>query len=74
MSTIVIDAAFRDNLLAVGSAELRDEEGKLVGRFVAGDAIPEHSGISYEEMERRFASNGPKYSTSEILEHLRKLA
>jgi hypothetical protein len=74
MSTIVVDATLKEKLLAIGAAELRDEAGNVLGRFVPDEVIPEDSDISYEEMERRANSDGPKYTTAEVLAHLRKLA
>jgi hypothetical protein len=76
MSTIVIDAGLREKLLAAGKrVELRDEAGNLVGQFVpAGEIIPEFASISYAEMERRANSDGPKYTTAQVMEYLRKLA
>ena len=38
MTTIVVDAALRAKLLAAGRvAELRDENGAIIGRFVAAN-------------------------------------
>ena len=41
MSTVVIDAATRDKLLAAGGlVEFRDEAGNLIGRFARTDGSP----------------------------------
>ncbi len=75
MSSIVIDTHLRDKLMAAGSTvELRDESGQLIGRFISEEALPWDRSIGMDEMIRRADSTGPKYTTAQVMEHLRKLA
>jgi hypothetical protein len=78
MSVIVIDAALKEKLLvAGGAAELRDEAGNLVGRFLRWEdpALYERPelDISEEESKRRLAPDAKTYTTAEVLEYLRGL-
>ena len=73
MSVVAIDAATKAKLLAAGgTAELRDEAGNLVGRFVPEAGGPELT-LSEAEVRRRLAPDAKTYSTTEVLEHLRGL-
>jgi hypothetical protein len=77
MSTIVVDAAMRAKLLAAGDlAEIRDERGQVIGRFVATPPpvvyVMEGELPSDEEIDRRLRE-GRSYSTEEVMERLRSL-
>jgi hypothetical protein len=78
MSVIVIDAALKAKLLAAGgTAELRDEAGNRIGRFLRWEE-PAPSGraelnLSDEELTRRLAPDAKTYTTAEVLDHLRGL-
>jgi hypothetical protein len=78
MSWIIVDAALRDRLLnATTGAEFRDEQGRLLGRFVPPNdpdewEIPE-LGLSEEELARRLAPDAKTYTTAEVLSYLRSL-
>jgi len=77
MSTVVVDAAFREKLLAVGSgAELRDESGQLLGRFVAASPAElyeiEGPEVSDEELDRRERED-PSFTADQVMERLREL-
>lgn len=78
MSVIVIDQAMKAKLLAAGGvAELRDEAGNVVGRFLAWEdpALYERPELelSEEEVRRRLAPDAKTYTTAEVLEYLRGL-
>jgi hypothetical protein len=78
MSRIIVDAALREKLLgAFGGAELRDEQGHKLGRFVPEYdpslfEIPDLE-LSTEELARRLAPDARTYTTGEVLAHLRSL-
>ena len=78
MSTIVVDAVLRDRLLATAAeAEVRDEQGRKLGRFIpeidpAQFAVPGLD-LSPAELARRRAPDAKTYSTAEVLAHLRSL-
>jgi hypothetical protein len=75
---IVIDAAMKEKLLAAGgSADLYDEAGQFLGRFVIRNdpslcERPELD-ISEEELRRRLAPDAKTYTTAEVLAYLRSL-
>lgn len=76
MTTILADAALRDKLLgATGIAEIRDEAGDLIGRFLPAGHPDEEIKIALgqEELERRLSPNCKTYTTAEILAHLQEL-
>jgi hypothetical protein len=78
MSTIVVDAALRDRLLAASAeAEIRDEQGRKLGRFIP-EINPEQFTVpgldlSPAELARRRAPDAKTYTTAEVLDHLRSL-
>jgi hypothetical protein len=81
MSTVVIDAATRDKILAAGGVvEFRDEAGNLIGRFARTDGPPippagyEIVGDwpSDEEIDRR-ERESKMYTAAEVEERLRQL-
>jgi hypothetical protein len=76
MSTIVVDTGLRNKLLAAGAtAEIRDESGGLIGRFVADPrALYEIEGpeVSDEELDRR-ERDDREYTPDEVMQRLREL-
>jgi hypothetical protein len=78
MSSIIVDAALRDKLLTANSeAELRDEQGRLLGKFVPTPDLTffEIPGLDLppEEVRRRLAPDAKTHTTAEVLEYLRSL-
>jgi hypothetical protein len=73
MSTIVVDAGLRNKLLAAGAtAEIRDESGSLIGRFVADPrALYEIEGpeVTDEELDRRMLEDR-EYSPEQVMQRL----
>jgi len=77
MSTIVVDAAMRAKLLAAGDlAEIRDESGQVIGRFLAAPPpviyVMEGELPSDEEIDRRLREDR-SFTTEEVMERLRSL-
>ena len=77
MSTVIVDAAMRDKLIAAGDdIEFRDESGKLVAHFVKPEAPYGYivDGIlpSSEELDR-IERDSPRVSTDQVMERLRQL-
>jgi hypothetical protein len=76
MTTIVVDAALRDKLLTARRvAEVRDEAGQLIGRFIPAEHPDDDAelGLSEDELRRRLDVNCKTYSTAEVLAYLRGL-
>ena len=77
MTTIVVDAAMRAKLVsATSEAEVRDEDGNLIGRFLPAetpDAEELDHGLSPEELARRLSPDCKTFTTAEVLAHLRGL-
>jgi hypothetical protein len=78
MTRIVLDAELRTKLLSLAQPlELCDESGKVVARvFPAADLSEyelEEPPYDEEELRRLEASNERRYTTAEVLEHLRSL-
>jgi hypothetical protein len=77
MSTVIIDGATRDKLLAAsGVVEVRDEAGNLIGQFTKftqmGPYVIEGEWPSEEEIERRLREDR-RYTAAQVEERLRKL-
>ena len=78
MTTITVDAALSEKLLAaVGGAEIWDEQGRRLGRFIfefdpAAFVIPELD-LTQEELARRLSPDAKTHTTAEVLDYLRKL-
>ena len=53
---------------ATGAVEIRDRRGKLLG-YVA----PPPNDAEIAEAKRRLASDGPWYTTQQVMEHLKSL-
>lgn len=77
MERITLDTATIERLTKLGSPlEIYDENGKLVGMFrpyfdpAEYDLEPK---VSNEELRRRANSNERRYTTAEVLEHLKRL-
>jgi hypothetical protein len=78
MTRIVLDAELRTKLLSLSQPlELCDESGKVVGRvFPVADLSEyelEEPPYDEEELRRLEQSNERRYTTAELLEHLRGL-
>jgi hypothetical protein len=78
MSRIILDAAVVTQLHAAnGPVELCDPSGKVIGRFspVIDWSEWETVGpeLTEEELDRRCEPGRKRYSTAEVLEHLRRL-
>jgi hypothetical protein len=78
MTQIILDAATSGKLTGLGrSVELCDPSGKVLGRFVPlidlSEWEPVSPPVSEEELDRREKSGGKRYTTAEVLEHLRNL-
>ena len=56
---------------------IRDQRGRVLGRFVRESSEEHQSRIwsaeRIQELEQRLDSDGPWYSTPEVLDHLRTL-
>ena len=76
MTTIVVDAVLRDKLVAAGGiAEFRGEDGTIIGRFVAAEGTSPDADlddVTDEELDRR-ALEEPRFTTEQVLDHLRRL-
>jgi hypothetical protein len=78
MSQITVDAELRDKLLgAFSETELRDDKGRLLGRFTPSPdpsffVIPGLD-LPPEEVARRLSPDAKTYSTDEVLAHLLRL-
>jgi hypothetical protein len=78
MSQITVDAALRDKLLDTFSeAELRDDQGRLLGKFVP---TPDPSffvipglDLPPEEVRRRLSPDAKTYTPEEVMARLRSL-
>lgn len=55
-------------LHAHGSVQVRDHEGKLLGYLA-----PPFTAEEIAEAQRRLASDQPRYTTRQVLDHLRSL-
>ena len=77
MSVIVIDEAMKAKFLAAGTrAEIRDESGGFVGRFITQSEASEFkrpADISLDELAKLLSPERKTYSTAEVLDHLRSL-
>ena len=78
MSQITVDSELRDKLLGTFSEiELRDDQGRLLGKFVPSPdpAFFEIPGLDLppEEVARRLSPDAKTYTTEEVLAHLRSL-
>lgn len=78
MSPIIVDASLRAQFLAVtGVAEVRDEAGNVIGRFVperseAGIDTTGLDDVTDEELDRRERTE-PRFSADQVLDRLRGL-
>ena len=80
MVTTITDPTIRDWLTTLhGETELCDIDGRVLGRFVPidhdVDAMYAEAAAHFdpEEMRRRLNSDGPWYTTEEVLRHLNSL-
>ena len=75
-ANVVVDAATRDKLLAAGMSVVRDESGRVLGRFIREEEVAadfSDHGLSDEELSRRLAADATTYTTAEVLAHLRPM-
>lgn len=82
MGQVIVSAEMGDKLRAAGRViEFRDETGTLIGRFERKRTFEEMKGLlenpddwpSDEELDRIFREE-PRYTTAEVIEHLRGLS
>ena len=77
MSFIVVDEQQRQTILeAKGDVEIRDAQGRYLGH-ITDSATSEDHGFTPEDIElakKSLASNSRRYTTKEVLEHLRQLS
>jgi hypothetical protein len=78
MKRIVLDAELRAKLLDLSQPlELCDESGQVLGRVFPVEPLSEFDlwepPYNEEELRRLEKSNERRYSTAELLEHLRAL-
>lgn len=74
MTHIVLDdeqAAVLAN--AASAVELRDRRGNPLGVVTPADGGHGFTEEEIREAKRRLAAGGPRYTTAEVLEHLRSL-
>jgi hypothetical protein len=77
MTTIVVDAAIRDQLISArDGVEFRDPEGRLIGQF---SLVQKKSSMfadiefpSEEELDRRMR-DGRRFTPEQVMERLRSL-
>lgn len=78
MVRITIDEELKKQILEAGEqVELCDASGHLVGRLDSSQRIPDEAWedleeLTDEEIQRRCNEPGPRYTTQEVIEHLRK--
>jgi hypothetical protein len=75
MTTIPVPSAVAEQLRnATSPAQLVDERGRVLGSFSpAVSAGLELTPEELAELKRRMASPGPRYSTEQVIEHLRAM-
>jgi hypothetical protein len=78
MSQITVDAALRDKLLgAQAETELRDDQGRLLGKFVPAPELAffDIPGLDLpaEEVRRRLSPDAKTSSPEEVMARLRSL-
>ena len=76
MSQITVDASLRDKLLGTtAETELRDDQGRLLGKFVPSPDLSffEIPGLDLppEEVRRRLSPDAKTYTTEEVLAYVR---
>lgn len=79
MTRVIIDAALRAKLHDFSEPlVLCDQQGQVFGHFVPAVDFsqwePVSPGASEEELDRRARSSERRYSTAEVLAHLRHIA
>jgi hypothetical protein len=82
VGTVVLDTATTELFKCVDfyPAELCDSSGRAIGRFyrrISGHDMseyePEGPEISDEELDALYESNGPTYTSAEVIAHLQSL-
>lgn len=72
MSTVVVDVETGRRLVAAGGPTVvRDEDGRLLGRF---EAEPVDRTVSLDEMRRRARAGGRCFTPDEVMARLRALS
>lgn len=78
MSQLQIDFGLAQKLRSLNEpVELCDPEGKVIGKYVPAFNLAdwefETPDITDEEMQRRLASTGKRYTTAEVIAYLESL-
>ena len=77
MSVIVVDDQQKQTILeSKGDVVLRDSQGRYLGHLTDAFA-KDDGGVTQEDIEmakKSLASDSRRYTTKEVLEHLRKLS
>jgi hypothetical protein len=74
MSKITLPVQISQQLSKVrGGVRLYDDAGNVIGLFMPAANLVLEPTISEEELDRREKEDGPLYSTSEVIAHLRSL-
>jgi hypothetical protein len=78
MTQIILDTSVASKLIALDRpVELCDASGQVLGKFIPLVNLsgwePVSPDITEEELERRVKSNEKRYTTAEVLSHLKKL-
>ena len=79
MAVCIVDAATAQKLLASpGEVLVKDESGRLIGRFVSAEMKAMYNeaqdhGLSPEELAEALSPDAKTYTTAEVLAHLRSL-
>jgi hypothetical protein len=79
MTKVIVDAALLSRLLNLKEPlELCDESGRTLAKVKPAVDLSQYGPlepqVSKEELERRARSDGPWYTTAEVLAHLKKLS
>ncbi len=76
MSFIVVDDQQRQTILeAKGDVEIRDAQGRYLGHITDSATSKDH-GFTQADIDlakKRLASDSPRLTTKQVIEHLRKL-
>ncbi len=78
MPRIIVDESLKNKLDQLDEpAEICDQDGRVLGKFLPAFNPDEYEGleppISEQEIEARMKSKGKTYTTGEVLTHLEKL-
>ena len=74
MSRVTVNDDLQTKLAGLQQAvELYDASGRILGHFIPIPALKREPQVSEEELRRREQSTERRYTTAEVLDHLRKL-